>query len=130
MRKGVKRPIPAYAIPAFWIFFSSYNSTRVNSEFMIWFFRTAAAGFVVFLIYLLVRRNYFEVIGSKLFVNENIFKRRVFDLDSIEKFDIEPGPFTSSKIILKDGSKIAYSDNQTNDKKLKEFMQEFNIPVE
>lgn len=77
-----------------------------------------------------LRRNYIEVIDNKLIINEGIFKTTTIDLDKIEKFDIEPGPFTASKIILRDKTKIKYSDSQTNDKELREFMGQFNIPVE
>ena len=80
--------------------------------------------------HMIVRRNYFEVADNKLIINEGIFRTTTIDLEKIEKFDIEPGPFTASKIILKVKTKIKYSDSQTNDKKLKEFMREYNIQVE
>ena len=79
---------------------------------------------------MILRRNYFEVADNKLTINEGVFKTTTIDLDKIEKFEIEPGPFTASKIILKDNTKIKYSDSQTNDKELKKFMGQFNIPVE
>ena len=79
---------------------------------------------------MIIRSNYFEIADNRLVINEGIFRKITIDLDKIEKFDIEPGPFTASKIILKDKTKIKYSDSQTSDKKLKEFMGQYNIPVE
>jgi len=79
---------------------------------------------------MILKRNYFEVADNKLIINEGIFQTKTIDLDKIEKFDIEPGLFTASKIILKDNTKIKYSDSQTDHKKLKELMGQYNIPVE
>ncbi len=71
-----------------------------------------------------------EVVDNKLFIYENIFRTTTIDMEKIEKFDFEPGPFSTSKIILRDKTKLAYSDSQAEFKKLKEFMGQFNIPVE
>ncbi len=79
---------------------------------------------------LIVRRNYFEVIDNKLLINKDFFRTKVIDLDNIEKIIIEPSPFSSSKIALKDKTTVKYQDNQVNDKELKEFMKQYNIPVE
>lgn len=77
-----------------------------------------------------LKRNYFEIDDNKLIINEGIFQTKTIDLAKIEKFDIEPGPFTASKIVLRDKSTIKYSDSQTDGKKLKELMAQYNIPVE
>ena len=108
------------------IFWSATNSSEVG-RLILW---TGAAAGIISLMHMILRRNYFEVADNKLIINEGFFKTTTIDLDKIEKFDIEPGPFTASKIILKDKTKIKYSDSQTDDKKLKEFMGQYNIPVE
>ncbi len=108
------------------IFWSTTNSSEIG-QWILWI--GAAAG-TISLTHMIVRRNYFEVADNKLIINDGVFKTMTIDLDKIEKFDIEPGPFTASKIILKDKTKIKYSDSQTDDKKLKEFMGQYNIPVE
>lgn len=79
---------------------------------------------------MIIRSNYFEAAGGKLIIYEGIFIRMMIELEKIEKIDTEPSPFTASKIVLKDQTRIKYSDSQTNDKKLKAFMAQFNIPVE
>lgn len=78
----------------------------------------------------LAKRNYFEVRDNKLIINKDYFRTQSIELDKIEKFDIEPGPFGSSKIILKDQTKIKFLDSQTDLKELKYFMGQFDIPVE
>ena len=107
-----------------------YLSTINSSEIGRWVLWIGAFAGIISLGHMIVRRNYFEVVDNKLIINEGLFKRTIVDLDKIEKFDIEPGPFTASKILLKDKTKIKYSDSQTDDKKLKEFMGHYNIPVE
>lgn len=107
-----------------------YWSTTNVSEIGRWVLWIGATAGIISLIHITLKRNYFEVADNKLIINEGIFRTKTIDLDKIEKFDIEPGPFTASKIILKDKTKINYSDNQTDDKKLKMLMRQYNIPVE
>ena len=130
MRQGIKRPIQGYLFQGLWIAMAFYWATTSSSEIGRWILWTGAAVGLISLTHGILRRNYFEIADNKLIINEGVFKTTIIDLDNIEKFDIESGPFTSSNIILKDKSKIKYSDSQTDDKKLKEFMGQFNIPVE
>lgn len=130
MRQGIKRPIQAYLLHGLWIAIVIFWSTTNSSEIGRWILWIGGAAGTISLTHMIVRRNYFEVADNKLIVYEGFFKTTTIDLDKIEKFDIEPGPFTASKIILKDKTKIKYSDSQTDDKKLKEFMGQYNIPVE
>jgi hypothetical protein len=85
---------------------------------------------MISIIHMIIKRNYFEVSNDKLVINKDFFRTKIIDLDKIEKVDIEPGPFSSSRIILKDKTTIKYLDNQTNEKELREFMGQFSIPVE
>jgi hypothetical protein len=128
MKQG-KRPIQVYLVQGLWIAMIIFWSTINSSEIAPWILWIGAVAGIFSLTHMIVRRNYFEVTGNKLVINEGIFKKTTIDLDKIEKFDIEPGPFTASKIILKDKTKIKYSDSQADDKKLKEFMEQYNIPV-
>ena len=130
MIRGVKRPVQAYLFQALWIPMVLYFSTKDSSLIAKWFFWTTAFVGIVSLGHMILNRNYFEVIEGKLIINEGIFRRRIVELDKIEKFAIEPSPFTASKIVLKDQTRIKYSDTQISDKKLKAFMAQFNIPVE
>lgn len=130
MRQGIKRPIQAYLLHVLWIAMLIFWSVTSSSEIgrsILWI--GAAAG-TISLTHMIVRRNYFEVADNKLIINDRVFKTTTIDLEKIEKIEIEPGPFTASKIILKDNTRIKYSDSQTDDKKLKEFMEQYNIPVQ
>jgi hypothetical protein len=108
------------------IFWSTTNSSEMG-RWILWI--GATAGMISF-IYMTLKRNYFEVADNKLIINEGIFRKKTIDLNEIDKVVMEPGPFTASKIILKDKTKIKYSDTQTDDKKLKELMGQYKIPVE
>lgn len=79
---------------------------------------------------MIVRKNYFEIVDDKLIINRDFFRKQTVDLKEIEKLDVEPGPFTSSKIVLKDQSVIKYMDSQLDDKELKEMFGRLKIPVE
>ena len=78
---------------------------------------------------MIIKRNYIEIVNNKLIINRDYFRTTTIDLDKIEKINIEPGPFKSSRVILKDKTTVKYLDSQTNDKELKQFMGQFNIPV-
>jgi hypothetical protein len=130
MTQGLKRPIQGYLFQVLWISMMLYWSTINSSEIGRWILWAGAFVGIISLAHMILKRNYFEVVDNKLIINEGILKRIIIDLDKIEKLNIEPGPFTASTIILKDKTKIKYSDRQTDDKKLKEFMGQYNIPVE
>ena len=50
-------------------------------------------------------------------------------MNEIAKTTIEPSPFSSSFILMKDNSKVKYADQYVNDKELKEVMGQFHIEV-
>ena len=85
---------------------------------------------IISLMSILTKRNYFEVKDNKLIINKDYFRTQSIELNNIAKFDIEPRPFGTSKIILKDQTKIKFLDSQIDHKELKKFMEQFNIPVE
>ncbi len=130
MKYGLKRPTQTYLIHGLWIALTIYYSTTNSTEFGQWTLRLMTLLGTFSLVHMIVKRNYFEIVDNKLVINRDYFRTTTIDLDKIEKFDIEPGPFSSSKIILKDKTTIKYLDNQLNDKELKELMGQFNIPVE
>jgi hypothetical protein len=130
MKLQLKRPTQVYLFHGLWIVATIFYTTRNSSDFgrLFLIFMTCVA--TVSFISLLMRRNYFEIKDKKLIINKEFFRTHSIDLDNIEKFNIEPGPFASSKIILRDNTAIKYMDSQVNNKELKEFMGQFNIPVE
>ena len=130
MKRGLKRNIQTYLLYTLWIGLSCYSLTTNTSAF-----GQRTLILVIFvsgltLLHMLVKRNYFEVINGRLIINRSFFQTKIIDLDSIEKVVIEAGPFSTSKIILKDKKRIKYWHNEMNDKRCKELMGELNIPVE
>lgn len=130
MIQGLKRPIQAYTWEIVWILLSIYWSTTNSSEIgrLLWSISGLAG--LASLTHMIIKRNYIEVADNKLILNGSLFRKRIIELNQIDKFEYEPGPFTSSKIILKDKTKVKYHDSQTDFKELKEFMGRFNIIVE
>lgn len=130
MIKGLKRPIQTYLIHGVWIALTLYYSMINLSDFGQWTLRLITIIGVISLAHTIIKRNYFEVVDNTLVINKDFFRTKSIDLDKIEKVDIKSGPFSSSRIILKDKTIIKYQDSQTKDKELKEFMGQFNIPVQ
>jgi hypothetical protein len=130
MRRELKRPFGTYLVHFIWIVLTIYYSTTNTSDFGQWTLRLMATLGTISFLGLIVRRKYFEVIDNKLLINKDLFRTKVIDINNIEKIVIEPSPFSSSKIVLKDNTFIKYEDSQVNDKELKEFMKQFDIPVE
>jgi hypothetical protein len=130
MKQGLRRPIQVYIYHGLWIVLTALYAIKNSSDFGRWTLIVMAIVGTVSFISILAKRNYFEVKDNKLIINKDYFRTQLIELDKIEKFDIEPGPFGSSKIILKDQTKIKFLDSQTDQKELKDFMGQFDIPVE
>jgi hypothetical protein len=126
---GLKRPFQTYLTHGLWIALTAYYSTTNSTEFGQWTLRLMTLIGTVSLIHMIIKRNYIEIVNNKLIINRDYFRTTTIDLDKIEKINIEPGPFKSSRVILKDKTTVKYLDSQTNDKELKQFMGQFNIPV-
>ena len=65
-------------------------------------------------------------------INRDFFRAKttqVLNMNEIAKTTIEPSPFSSSFILMKDNSKVKYADQYVNDKELKEVMGQFHIEV-
>ena len=129
MKHELKRPVKAYLFEVLSIAIILSFLTLAVPDALHWVIIIAAAVRTIALIYMLIRSGYIKVSDSKLIIYDTLFRTTSIDLDRIEKFQIEPHPFTSSKIILKDKSSVKYSDMQVNDEKLKEFMAQFGILV-
>lgn len=107
-----------------------YWALKSTSDIWAWMFWVAAAAGGVSLVFKILRTAYFEIAGDKLVINVSVFKTRIIELNKIEKFVIEPSPFSNSKIVLKDKTEVKYSYSQTDDGKLRELMAQYVISVE
>lgn len=67
-------------------------------------------GAIVILVRLIVKPYYFEIKGTKLIINRDLFYQYSIELDDIEKFEVNPGPFSKSYIKLKN-FKLGYEFN-------------------
>jgi len=130
IRYGLKRSPQAYLTHVLWIALMIYLTLANASELGRWSCLFLTSLGTISFIHMLVKRNYFEVMDNKLIINRNYFRKAIIELDQIEKVNIEPGPFISSRIILKDKTTVKILDSQTNYKQLKQFMDQFNIAVE
>lgn len=130
MNLKVKRPITVYVFHGLWILWGVYKSINNHSSFaqFSWILLTLLAS--ISLWSLLRKRNYFELVDSKLIINKDYFQTQSIDIDKIEKIDIEPGPFKYSRIILRDKTEIKFNDSYVDNKDLKEFMGRLSIPIE
>ncbi len=119
-----------YLFEVLWIAMVIYWALKSTSDIWAWMFWVAAAAGGVSLVFKILRTAYFEIAGDKLVINVSVFKTRIIELNKIEKFVIEPSPFSNSKIVLKDKTEVKYSYSQTDDGKLRELMAQYVISVE
>jgi hypothetical protein len=130
MNVKVRRPISVYVFMGLWILWASYKSTVSSTPFGQFSWITLDLLVAVNLLNILRKTNYFELTENKVIINRDYFRTQVVDLDKIEKIWIEPGPFKSSKIILKDKTEVKFNDSYADSKELKEFMVHLQIPIE
>lgn len=130
MKSAIKRPIRVYVYHAAWIFMTLYYASR-NTSTVGTLTLVVLAGFgTVSFISLLIKRNYFEIKNRTLLIHRDLFRSQSIKLVDISRIELEPGPFTHSKIYLKEGEPIKYSDQMAGDHEVRELFGQFNIPVE
>lgn len=84
-------------------------------------------GSMVILTRLFIKSYYFEIKGTRLIINRDLFYEDYVEIDDIENFEVVVGPFSKSYIRLKD-NKIGLEFNYfiVNDKdfdRLKESLE-------
>lgn len=130
MKLEIKRPIKVYLYDGLWIYmtilYGIKNSTIFGRSILILMACIGAVSFIS----VLIKRNYFEIKDKELIINKSFFRTQSVQLNEIDRVEIEPSPFVSSKIYLKDGRLIKYLDSIVNEKSIKELLGPFNIPVE
>lgn len=129
MKRELKRTYQTYLIHTVCIVFTFYCSLRNSSDFGQWSLRLMTIIGVISFIHMIIKPNYFQVRGNNLIINKGLFLTKTLHINQIEKIVINSGLFSSSKILMKDKTIIKFSDNQINYFEFKEFMQQFNIPV-
>lgn len=125
----MNRPFHIYLTNMLLFLFCWYKITRSQSDVAVWSWGLLAVILFASFLYTLIKPHYFEVKDGQLIINRDFFRTTVINLDDIEKIEIAADPFTYSRIVLKNQSKIRYMDSQVNDKDLKAFVKQFNIPI-
>jgi hypothetical protein len=126
----VKRPIEIYIFHILWIAlttFKSFDNTPLFAK-ILWI--AALVISVIQFANAVIRKHYFELHNNKLLINKDFFIRRYIEVDEIEKIKIEPGPFKYSTILLKNKTKVKFNDSYTDNKELKELMNNLNVQFE
>lgn len=78
-----------------------------------------------------MKHSYLEKVGSTLTVNGDLFKTSTIDIADIEKIEVAAGPFSNSRIILKEkkGS-VKFNYYNVNDGDFNELIKSLDVPVE
>lgn len=78
----------------------------------------------------LLKPQYIELTGTKLTVYDNFFRSKTVDITDIERIEIEAGPFSRSKIILKDNKgRVKFDYYQVRNEEFDALMKELNVPI-
>ena len=125
----LERSAQAFLNPGLWIIIT-FGYSFYTSGFLRIFFIAVGFFWIVFFISLLTKRYLFEVRENELIINGSFFRTQSIELAKIEKLIIKPGLFGSAKIVLKDQGTINFTDSHADYKKLKFFMEQFDITVE
>ena len=78
------------------------------------------------LISILVYGNYIELIDSQIVIHRDFFRTQSLPVQDFEQIKIEPGPFTSSYILLRNQTTVKINDAYINNDDLKEVMKQLN----
>jgi hypothetical protein len=74
---------------------------------------------------------YFEIKGSKLIINRDLFYEDYVEITDIEKIELEEGPFSKSHIRLKDYKKgLDFNYFIVNDHDFIKFKKSLQLRVE
>jgi len=83
------------------------------------------------LIRLILKPNYFEIKGTRLIINRDLFYTDSIELEYIEKIELEEGPFSKSHIRLKDHRMgLEFNYFIVNDKDFNELKTALKLTVE
>jgi hypothetical protein len=120
---NVKRTFWSYATYGLLIIFCLIKIFTVGSSWnSLWIFIGISSTIILFRLFF--KPYYFEIKGTRLIINRDLFYEDSMELNDIEKFEINPGPLSKSYIKLKD-FKMGHEFNYyiVNDKDLNKLKQ-------
>jgi hypothetical protein len=87
----VGRPVRSHIFHGLWMVFTLYSTLdSVPPAKYVWGLLFASS--IALLLRVILKRNYMELRGSKLFVYGDFFNTQTTDISDIERIEIAPGP--------------------------------------
>lgn len=78
----------------------------------------------------LLKPQYMELSGTKLTIYGHYFRTKTIDIGDIERIEVEPGPFSHSKIVLKENKGyVKFDDYQVRNEEFAALVKALNVPV-
>lgn len=112
----------------FLLCFGKLSLTQTSSIYL-WVFLGFLA--LAILTRLILKPNYFEVQGTRLTINRDLFYTDSVEIEFIEKIELEEGPFSKSHIRLKDYRMgLEFNYFIVNDKDFDELKKTLKLRVE
>jgi hypothetical protein len=126
---NVRRTIWSYGNYGLLCLLSAYN-VQGHSQWT-YYWAVIGVGSLIILVRLIFRPYYFEIKGTRLTINRDLFYTDSIEIQDIDKIELEEGPFSTSHIRLKD-YKLGLDFNYfiVNDKDFNRLRDSLNLKVE
>lgn len=122
----IRRPFRVYIYHGLFILLTSYRAFSSISTVGRYSLILLACIATISLISILVYGNYIELIDSQIVIHRDFFRTQSLPVQDFEQIKIEPGPFTSSYILLRNQTTVKINDAYINNDDLKEVMKQLN----
>ena len=125
----VRRPLTSHIFHGLWILLTLYKTVDSQSPGkFIWGLLFIVS--IALLVRVIFKGSYLEKDGSSLIINGDFFQTRTVQITDIERVEIEPGPFSDSRIILKDGKgRVKFNYHNVNSEDFNDLMRSINVPI-
>jgi hypothetical protein len=88
-------------------------------------------GSALILARIVIKPYYFEVKGTQLIINRDLFRKDTVEISNIKKIVLEQGPFSKSLILLKDQKRaLDFNYFIVNNKDLNRLKEKLQLNVE
>lgn len=126
----VRRPIKSHVVHAGWIALTLYQTVdRGFPARMIWGLLLLHA--IALAIRVILKPQVLELTGTKLTIYSDFFRSQTVDITDIERVEIEAGPFSHSKIVLKGNKgRVKFDYYQVRNEEFDALTKALNVPIE
>lgn len=125
----VRRPITSHVFHAAWIALTLYQT--IDSGFparMIWGLLFLYA--VALAVRAVLKPQVLELTGTKLTIYGDFFRSKTVDITDIDRIEIEAGPFSNSKVVLKGNKRhVKFNYYRVRNNDFDALLKELNVPV-